>query len=52
LDNAPIQPNIGVEMKKGILAYWLINGDCSEEEWKDIQAGLIQYFNGDKSINQ
>jgi hypothetical protein len=50
LDNAPIQPSIRVKTKKSVHAYWLIDGDCSEEDWRDIQARLIQYFDGDKSI--
>jgi hypothetical protein len=50
LDNSPFQPSIRVETKKSIHAYWLINGGCTEEEWRDIQARLIDYFRGDKSI--
>ncbi len=38
LDNAPIKPSSRVETKKSVHAYWLINGECSEEEWRDIQA--------------
>lgn len=48
LDNAPIQPSIRIETKKSVHAYWLINGDCSEEDWREIQARLIEYFDGDK----
>ncbi len=50
LDNAPIKPSSRVETKKSIHAYWLINGECSEEEWRDIQSRLIAYFDGDKKI--
>jgi hypothetical protein len=49
LDNAPIKPSSRVETKKSVHAYWLINGECSEEEWRDIQARLIGYFNCDPS---
>ncbi len=48
LDNAPTKPSIRVETKKSVHAYWLIDGDCSEEDWREIQAGLISYFDGDK----
>ncbi len=50
LDNAPIQPSIRIETKKSVHSYWLTNGDCSESEWRDIQARLITNFDGDKSI--
>lgn len=50
LDDAPIQPSIRVETKRSIHAYWLIDGDCSEAEWRGVQEGLISYFGGDKSI--
>jgi hypothetical protein len=50
LDNAPIQPSIRVETKKSVHAYWLINGECLEDDWREIQALLIQHFNGDEKI--
>src|SRR5262249_51227021 len=31
-------------------AYWLINGSCSESEWRNIQQRLIDYFKGDEKI--
>jgi hypothetical protein len=49
-DECPIKPSIRVETKKSVHSYWLIDGDCSESEWRDIQARLIAYFKGDKSI--
>jgi hypothetical protein len=49
LDNAPTKPSSRVETKKSVHAYWLINGECSEEEWREIQARLIAYFDCDKS---
>ena len=48
LDNAPIQPNVRNETKKSVHAFWLVDGDCSEEDWREIQARLIHYFDGDK----
>ena len=50
LNNAPIQPSVRVETKKSVHAYWLIDGDCSEEEWREIQSRLISYFDGDEKI--
>jgi hypothetical protein len=50
LEVAPIPPSIRIETKKSVHAYWLIDGDCSETEWREIQAVLIAYFDGDKKI--
>lgn len=50
LDSAPIQPAIRVETRKSVHAYWLIKGQCSEVEWRDVQARLIGYFGGDANI--
>lgn len=49
-DGCPLQPSIRLETKKSVHAYWLINGECSESEWRDIQLRLIGYFKGDKAI--
>lgn len=50
LDDCSLQPSIRVETKKSVHAYWLIDGNCSESDWREIQNGLIQYFNGDNKI--
>jgi hypothetical protein len=50
LDNSPLQPSIRVQTKKSVHAYWLISGECSKEEWCDIQTRLIEHFNGDEKI--
>jgi archaellum biogenesis ATPase FlaH len=50
LDRSPIQPSIKIETKRSVHAYWLIDGVCSANEWKDIQLGLIDYFDGDSVI--
>lgn len=50
LDWSPINPSIRVETKKSVHAYWLIDGDCSEDDWRDIQERLIAFFNSDKRI--
>lgn len=47
LNAAPLKPSIRVETKKSVHAYWLIEGDTNEDEWRDIQSRLIHYFNGD-----
>jgi hypothetical protein len=49
-DAAPLVPSIRVESLKSIHAYWLIDGACSEAEWRDIQLRLIAYFNSDLNI--
>lgn len=49
-DFCPIQPSIRIETKKSVHAYWLVDEYCSEAEWRNIQARLISYFNGDKAI--
>jgi AAA domain len=50
LDNCPLVPSIRVETLKSVHAYWLIEGDCNEEQWRDVQERLIEYFHSDNSI--
>jgi hypothetical protein len=50
LDNCPLIPSIRVETLKSVHAYWLIKGDCSEYEWRDVQQRLIEYLQSDDSI--
>jgi hypothetical protein len=50
LDSCPLVPSVRVETLKSVHAYWLINGSCSESEWRDIQQRLIDYFKGDEKI--
>jgi hypothetical protein len=47
LDAAPLHTSIRVETKKSVHAYWLVAGDCTEADWREIQARLIAYFDGD-----
>lgn len=49
-DAAPLQPSIRLETRKSVHAYWLIEGNCTEAEWRDMQARLIAYFVGDEKI--
>jgi len=51
LDEAILQPSIRLVTKKSVHAYWLIEGECNETEWRDIQHRLIGSFSGDKSIH-
>ena len=50
LANSPLLPSVCVQTKKSVHAYWLISGECSEEAWRDVQARLIAYFDGDIKI--
>lgn len=50
LDAAPFLPSIRVETKKSVHAYFLIDGGCTAEEWRDVQRRLIAYFDGDRNI--
>lgn len=51
LDESPLAPSIRIETKKSVHAYWLIDGDCKESEWRDMQRRLIAKFGGDKAIH-
>lgn len=50
LDSCPLVPSSRVETLKSVHAYWLINGGCSDSDWRDIQQRLIDYFKGDEKI--
>jgi hypothetical protein len=50
LDAALLAPSIRNNTKKSVHAYWLIQGNCTEVEWREVQEGLIAYFDGDKNI--
>ncbi|HEX8279034.1 MAG TPA: AAA family ATPase, partial [Segetibacter sp.] len=50
LDESLLAPSIRIETKKSVHAYWLIDGDCKETEWRDMQHRLIAKFDGDKAI--
>jgi hypothetical protein len=47
LDACSLQPSIRIETKRSVHAYWLVDGTCTEAEWREIQARLIAYFDGD-----
>lgn len=50
LSAAPLLPSIRVETRQSVHAYWLIDGECNAEEWRDIQQRLIAHFGGDEKI--
>jgi hypothetical protein len=50
LDAAPLAPSARVETNKSVHAFWLIKGECSEQDWRNIQQRLITHFGGDEQI--
>lgn len=50
LDASPLQPSIRLETLQSVHAYWLTDGVCHAEEWRDIQQRLIAYFGCDEKI--
>lgn len=50
IDASPLPTSIRVETKKSVHAYWLLAGDCTEAEWREIQSRLIAHFGSDRSI--
>jgi putative DNA primase/helicase len=47
LDACSLPTSIRIETKKSVHAYWLLDGDCTEEQWREMQRRLIHYFSGD-----
>lgn len=50
LIRSPLQPSLVVKTRKSLHAYWPIDGQCSAEEWRDIEERLIAYFKSDDKI--
>jgi len=50
LDACPLRPSIRVETRKSVHAYWLNEGQCDEDQWREVQARLISYFGADPKI--
>jgi putative DNA primase/helicase len=50
LDRCQLRPSIRVETKKSVHAYWLIAGECSADEWREIQQRLITAYGCDPKI--
>jgi hypothetical protein len=50
LDTFPIPPSILVETRNGFHAYWLLKGDVSEDQFRDCQLRLAQFFNSDTQV--
>ena len=49
LDKCPVLPSVRVETKRSVHAYWLLNENCTEAVWRDLQERLIAFFDGDKA---
>lgn len=49
LDRAPLAPSIRIETRKSVHAYWLVEGGCNAQTWREIQCRLIAYFHGDEA---
>lgn len=49
LDRAPLKTSIRVETKRSVHAYWLLKPGCSAKDWKDAQALIIEFFDGDRA---
>ncbi len=50
IDASPLPPAIRVRTKKSMHSYWPIEGPCTRQEWEDMQARLIHFFDSDPSI--
>jgi hypothetical protein len=48
LNNAPLLPSIRVETQKSVHAFWLLEDECSERDWRKLQQRIIAYTNGDE----
>lgn len=48
--NCPLPPSILIITRKSVHAYWLRAGDCTIEQWREIQGRLIGYFGSDPTI--
>jgi hypothetical protein len=46
----PIPPSIIVESRNGYHAYWLAKQGCNIEQFKEVQARLVRYFQSDESV--
>lgn len=47
---APLLPSILNLTRKSVHSYWLPLGDCTIEQWVEIQTRLISHFGSDKTI--
>jgi AAA domain len=49
-DLAPIQPSARVKTRKSVHGYFFLKGNCTKEDWNDIQQCLIAHFRSDPKI--
>jgi hypothetical protein len=50
LDAAPLPTSVRVDTLKSVHAYWLLEGSCSQKEWREAQSRLIAFFRSDPAI--
>ena len=50
IDNFEIKPNIVVETRNGLHAYWFIHDKIDFELWSKIENAFVKYFNSDKKV--
>lgn len=50
LDDSDLPPSVRVETKRSVHAYWLLEDNCSIDDFITIQRGLIDRFKSDKAI--
>lgn len=49
-DAAPLKPSIQTRTRKSVHSYWPLEGECTIEQWREIQGRLIAYFGSDVTI--
>ena len=50
LDKSPVPTSIRVETNKSVHAYCLLKNGATPEQWKELMARIIHYFNSDASV--
>lgn len=50
LDASPLPTSARIETAKSVHAYWFLTPGTSEAQWREIQARLIAFFDGDRTI--
>lgn len=49
-NESPWSPSIRIETRKSVHAYWLLSEPITNENFLELQQGLIKFYNSDKSI--
>ena len=50
LSRFALSPSVMVQTKKSVHAYWLLEENCTESDWREIQIRLIAFFGGDDKL--